>query len=396
MAAKKKRQISFYQNSIPLKHGRKFLVLAMDFFWTMILNVILFALSVLLGSNIPAYKGHISDVSKTRTDLYDLVIKADLDEWDEGGGLLGSEALTRINLKNLVYTSMINYGEEADLNKNIYNGSEKIAKENDNLYQYEVFFKNAHRNDFKEENVQFYTGESFTDYFYNDDIKDYFVKSASYPYLLNEDSAMKIDAYYQNSSYALGKDIYNQLYDHYLMEFNKARNEYTENYIPYIDKISLYTSSVHQTYLYPFVEGLVAFVLSFTVLEIMVPAFDKDGRTISMRMMKNIGYSDVNGYVPQRWQIIVHGLIQGLSYFVSFPISLLFFYSSEGTELLFESFAGFSPIYFGIFSLTFMLLSFVFTYFGQGKNQTIGEKVALLYLKDSREFTVPVKKEEKK
>ena len=380
------------ESNVNLKPLRRLFAYILDFFVGLIIASFLFVICDLTSNSITSVSNRSAELSKLQANLYSYVYTSKLDV-ETANGMKGSIDISYDYVKALTYNSLEN---KDDISSSIYSADfikniEENSKYYDNLYYYYT--------DFKVNNISNYSNESKTNsgeeyflkiYFEDSEISSYFESNLTYP-ILKANNADAINEYYQNSNYEVGKQIHDNLVNHYNSLILEACDDLENNYLPYFNDFNSYTTISNELFEIRVYEVLISYLIACLLCYFVFPMCFKDGRTISYRCMQ-ISSCTYQGYKIKWYNNLISCFMKLLCYGYIPLVIVGIIYGSQSVSLFTIVVLGFINLLgFAIFSLLLSILSYVFSLFL--RKQSFSEIVSNMVLKDTREFIVINKKD---
>lgn len=386
---------SFYASALSPKRGRKFGAFALDYFVLSIMSVLVFLLVNLIVDALPSVKAKQTEIGGIQQEMTSLVEESKLGEV-ENGTFLDNKVISKRYVYGITYRSLIENGvEESNITSSITSVYKPMTKENDNAYFYYTVFKPNHLSNYSEEDKGLFGVQDYQNAFSSDtginflNVDDYL--------LLNKDNALKVQNYILDSAFTPGKAIFTTLENRYSSLLEDAIAEFQTKYTPYTQKAQ--ENEARKSDLYGIRRMEIAIAYSFAILlhYLLLPLLLKDGRTITMRAL-SLAYCSTDKKAPAFWQLLVHASLLFVEESSVMAILPFFVYGANAIDLVYLPFLwGISLLWVFIFSLLFMILSFVSSFFDKESKSTTTEFLSHLLLKDGKEFqTVEQQKAEHK
>lgn len=376
-------EYSKYRYNTSAFKSRRYLSSFLDHLTCFILTVLFLFVTHAIFEATPMVKNKKEEIQEAQYQLNVIVRDSKLDIFDDTTyNLVGSEKITSSYIEKLVKTSLIKEGYE-DISS-YYNNIDEISKENDNLYYYQLTYKNK--------NISNYNETSSVD------ISSYISKLEektsikfkvvdSYPYLTLDD-ARKIDLYIRSDSTTDAKDLYNKLYSGYYSYLKESIDEITNKYKPYINQYHLYEVYSNEVFYYRHYELLIAYILSILIVYLLLPIIFKDGITLSMKVLKQaIVYKNKKKYsVYTDLLRIAYNMFKNV---LTLPLIFLIMYSTSARTLFVSSLIFNIPlIYYPIFSLIIIIVSYVLSLFKGCNNEMLDEIMFRYNIVDITSFEI--------
>lgn len=370
---------SIYQNAAIVKRGRKFFATCIDFIILFVLSFILYGLSDLVLTSLPIYQEVQRQNADSLNSLYQIVSDSGLSIYRDSH-LLTSDEMSSRQVKNLVYTTILDVKDKEEISTTIYEDASIITDDTDGLYHYYVTFK--------EENVDKFAsiGGYGKEYYYDNVLNnsEYFIYN-DLPYL-KEEYALAIDQYYISNTME-GMRVYEELLSFFTDLFDQGREELINNYQPYLNTLNEFEINRDIQLNMRGITLLFSYTLSVLILYLMFPLIFQDGKTLTFKFM-NIAYCTIDGNKPGFVNILIRMLFSLLCYlFIPF-IQGFFVFGSEAVYLMDILVMGFYNFFISsCFSVVLLLISGLFDLFNRhGIHQTLAELCSLLVSKDMQVF----------
>lgn len=384
-------KISFYSQASVAKPLKKFLAYLLDFLVALILMVALFAIEEAIMTNTPLVKEKQDEINKVTNDMYDMVLDAKVGK-DRSGTLAGQNDIIEDYLKGVTLSSLKHHGI-TDISENIYSGYTEMNEDSDYCYYYFVNFKSVNNDSFLAETKKQCGEEYYVStlkersngniYLDNNESKTIFVTNG-YPYL-TLDAAKAMNEYLLHGNYAVGERISTTIHNSYEKLISSAVSDFQKYYQPYLDKNKEYESLADQLYKVKDVELLISYLVSLALCYIMFPLIFKEGRTLSLKILK-LGATNTKNEKVALWNIFAKYGMTILLYGVLFSLTGLFYFSTSALEWIGRSmFLNISFLSIGIFSLFAIMFSFIFSLVLK-KHQNFEELVSFELTKDGTQF----------
>ena len=371
-----KHKDSFYKDYLVEKPGKKFLPYLLDFAMCLLLSILLFVPIDLIANQFPLYKEKKEEWTNIKADLVDYVEESNLTNYKDGAFIDNST-----NTKKYI-ESLIEYSK-SDLN------SKEEPIKDDRLYLYYVDFKTMNIDSYKEK--ENYGIDYLMSTILDIDNNNYYDINENF-YSLKPDNLEDINEYIHNPNYSKGKEIYNKIYENYFDKLTLAIKEVETSFIPYVGKYEDFNDLTNELLSLRGSSILIAYVLSTFIIYIVFPLLFKDGKTISFKVFKK-AVCQRKGYKLSWYNFVLKFLMNLISGLIILLIDAFLLFGSQGMYFISTFVLGFINFaYVGVFSLVFILLSFIFTYINRVTHQNIEEFISLEVVKDAKEFVVEEKK----
>lgn len=367
--------------------GRKFASYVLDFLVSVILCVLLFMSSSAIMNTTSLMKGYRDDVVASYSSLIQEIEKTGIGEADEDENLLSLSVLEENYMKGAVLHSLKENGMEG-ISEETYKDVKEIDGNNDHAYSYYVSFKTSHSSDYTEESKKLCGWKYYTDELIRYTESSYFVlKENEYP-TLEFMTAKAIDNFFRDSSYSVGSKYYSSILSSYSLILEAGTKDVQENYQPYQFLFSGYQKNLRKMYGVISLELLISYVLTLFIIYFLVPLLFHNGQTLSMKILK-IGAVDKNGDSPSWLHLLIKYGVNLVEYFLIISVVALLFYGPDGVDIIGSSlFWNISYLSLGIFSIVFMVLSFVMTFLMRKTRQSVSEYLSGIIVRDSEVYVM--------
>lgn len=383
-----------FSNNVLTKKGRKTLGYMFDYSITIVFLITFYIITNLIFSSFDNVKTISSNVSSSQQNLYTFVEKTGLGEKNKNGKLKDESTIADEFVKKTVYYTLKEIEKKSDIeiSYSSYKDVEPITPETDCLYTYYVVYKANNINLYTtldEENKE----EIGLNYYLNDILKNnennYF-NDTEYPYI-KEDIADKIDDYFRDDNYSIGKNAYNTIYNLYYKAMIKAIGEVTKYNDEYIKINSLFEDSRIKFFNIKTLEISISYVLAFSCSYILPITIFKYGRSFGFKVLKLV-FTRIDGYKPRTINIFIKGIVEFFAQFFVIDLFCLLIFGVSGIYIIMHQFAfGMSLFYISIFSLLLTICSIVLMIVNKQYYQTTSEFLGKLICKDTNEFIVEKK-----
>lgn len=392
----KQKTLSPYFPYVKAKKGKSFLVSFAEFSLTFILTFILF---VAIGYPSFFSTSYAADANKEiaskQKELNEIVLSTGLGELDTDGTLTDGSDMAKSYIESLVKTNCYLANSEYRVNSNDGTGQVKeitinkedtlliLNKEKNPLAYYFLSFKE------EKESLNSYIYDDVDVYSYKEDYlykNIYGYDSSRFETIDNSYSIYlqirKSEAVTLNDYLLYKKDDDKNSYEYYENAFLKARQfliEEVENkYPPYVEINSSFMENYKVLVKGTIIAISLCYVLSFSILEIIVPSLTKSKRNISSIMMRT-GYCQEDGGSISYKNYLIRGLYDIFGYFA--PTFLILYFMGLSSFAFFDLGLGITFFYICVMSLVFDLSSFFFIMFAPS-SRGLGEKLARMEVKD--------------
>ena len=397
------KQESVYKNNTVVKPTKKILPYLLDYLLNLVLTIILYTFINLITSSFSFFTDIQNNASNVQTQLYEIVNNSGLSYQGDDGYLISTEdRIEQLIKEEMLYVFILNNDTNRS-SSSFYNGCEALDLEDrthtNPIYYYYINYKAENLNLY-EENKEAYGYEYYINTVIDlDKYSDYFdlnvyVENTSYP-IIKYDIAQDIHQSFYGE-YTPGTTAYNEIYNLYFYALNDAMDDLINNNTLY--------STLNLEY-YDYVEDmlnirgnclLLAFLLSTSIIYLLMPILLKEGRTIGLRAFRLVTH-DINGYKPN----IINNLIRyGISLFSSFSIlliSIFLIFTTEGMYFFSINLLGFINIFIvSIVSFIFSLISFAFTIIMRSTHQNIEEVLSMMVVVNLEEYSIDINNKDNK
>lgn len=373
---------TYFSTALPCNPLKKLGCYVLDFFIALILCIAFFSISEAIGNNTGSMRSLQSDIQEIYGEMTDIASASKLASTNEEGYFLSQSDISKNYVYGITY-STLKKNDEQSLSDSIYTGYVEMDKDNDYCYYYNVIFKREHKDDFTGFDL---ISENYIETLSSYTSALYYETSGDYPYL-NLDTAKKIDEYFRNEKYSVGKDIYSNIYDGYLRILNESINELENKYSPYISLKNQYTDLTIAIYRIKYIELFISYVIAILICYLILPLILKDGRTISFKAFK-LGVTNHKDMKLSWYNYILKIVITLIG---SIPImaitGLIFFGSSSGFDFISQGIIGnISLISLSLFMMIEYSISYTISFLMRKTHQSIAELFSLEIVKDSKDF----------
>lgn len=376
-------EYSKYRYNTSAIKSRRYLSSFLDHLTCFILTVLFLFITHSIFEVTPMVKNKKEQIQDTQYNLNVIVRDSKLDVFDSNSyNLIGSDKITSSYIEKLVKASLLKEGY-SDISS-YYNNIEEISKDNDNLYYYQVTYKKD--NILKYNNVEEIDSHSYISKL-EDKTSIKFNVVDDYPYL-NFDDARKIDLHLRSDSTADSRELYNKLYSGYYSYLKESIDEITNKYNPYIDQYNLYEIHTNEMFYYRHYELLIAYILSLLIVYLLLPVIFKDGITLSMKALKQaIVYKNKKKYnIYTDFLRLVYNLFKNV---LTLPLIFLIMYSTSARTLFVSSLIFNIPlIYYPIFSLIIIIVSYILSLIKGCNNEMLDEVMFRYNIVDITSFEI--------
>ncbi len=380
-----------FNNNVLTRKGRKTLGYLFDYSISIVFLIAFYVLINFIGSSLDSVKTVRTNVSNSQQNLYAFVEKTGLGETNNNGKLKDDSTIADEFVKKTVYYTLkeIEGKSDVEISYSSYKDVEPITPETDHLYTYYVTYKPKNLDLYstlEEEKKSQFGLNYYLDDILGNDLNQYF-EETDYPYI-KQDIANKIDNYFRDDNYSIGKNAYNTIYNAYYKAMIKAIDEVVKYNDSYIEINKVFEESRVKLFNIQVLEILISYVLAFGCSYILPIAIFKYGRTFGFRVLKLV-FTRIDGNKPRVSNVIVRGIIQFISQYFVIDLFCLLLFGVSGVYIIMHQFAfGISIFYISIFSGLLTICSFILMFINKQYNQTISEFLGKLICKDTNEFVV--------
>ena len=380
-----------FNNNVLTRKGRKTLGYLFDYSISIVFLIAFYVLINLIGSSLDSVKTVRTNVSNSQQNLYAFVEKTGLGETNNNGKLKDDSTIADEFVKKTVYYTLkeIEGKSDVEISYSSYKDVEPITPETDHLYTYYVTYKPKNLDLYstlEEEKKSQFGLNYYLDDILGNDLNQYF-EETDYPYI-KQDIANKIDNYFRDDNYSIGKNAYNTIYNAYYKAMIKAIDEVVKYNDSYIEINKVFEESRVKLFNIQVLEILISYVLAFGCSYILPIAIFKYGRTFGFRVLKLV-FTRIDGNKPRVSNVIIKGIIQFISQYFVIDLFCLLLFGVSGVYIIMHQFAfGISIFYISIFSGLLTICSFILMFINKQYNQTISEFLGKLICKDTNEFVV--------
>lgn len=374
-----------YSNAILTKPGKKFLVYLLDYLLVMVIAILFFGLIDLTGNAFPSYQAIKNETSTSQSDLYKIVYSSHLSSQTSTSDFMDETQIVNDYMYGLALASA---SDSSYKEMSAFSGKEEVNADNDRIF----YYYNTYRQDNKDQyESQFDTSSYLIKIYPNSNT--YFTSNNGF-YLLTQNSAELMINYILYSTNTQGKTIYQAIESDYKSSYEAAMKD-------------LQTSSAYKQASDKFEAGkdrilllrtsylLIGYILSCSICYIMLPLIFKNGQTIGMKAFGMIATS-IEGNKPKVLSLLSKWLMLLIELFSINLFSVFILFGAEGRYLLGVNVWGFINIlYVSIFSLAIMFASLIVMIAKRKDHQTLSEIISMQLMRNSKEFKLEEKKEEK-
>lgn len=346
----------------------------------------MFALVNVIVDALPSVKTKQAEIGAIQKEMTSLVEESKLGEVTNGS-FLENDKISKRYVYQLTYRSLLEGGvDEKNITSSITSIYEPIKKENDNAYFYYAVYKPLHLSHYESEDKGLYGSEPYNDAL-SKDTGITFMNADDY-LLLGKEDALSVQNYILDSAFAPGKALFSSLENRYSSLLQDAINEFQTKYIPYQQKA--HENEIRKTDLYGIrrMEIAIAYSLGILIHYLALPLLLKDGRTITMRAL-SLAYCSKDKKTPSFWQLALHASLLFAEESSVMAVIPFIVYGANAIDLVYLPFLwGISLLWICIFSLLFMALSFLSSFFDKESKATTTEFLSGLLLKEGKEFQI--------
>lgn len=376
---------SFFSQGQVCSSWKKFPAYILDFITALIFNIILFAVAEGIMNATPLVKWYRNSINKKYSQLVDTVVSTSVSKKNDNGDLVDQTVLVDDYIHGSVLYVLKENVDDNEISKETYKDYKVIDSTNDYAYLYYVSFKAENISSY-ESNDDKYGLSYYKSEFFKNTKEEYFT-SSDYPYL-TLDTAKAIDNYFRDSNYKKGKDAFESITSSYSLIIDSANADIQNSYIPYKNLLIDYNAVSKKMFIVRNVELSITYLLSVLLVYLMFPLIFKDGRTLSMKILK-IGKVNTKDECLSYHNHLRNVLITLVEMILIIPITAFIFYGVDAVELVGESmFLNISYLSLGIFSIVFICLSFLLSFMLRKTRQTVTEYLSGEVVKDSDVFYV--------
>ncbi len=372
-----------YSNCVLAKKGRRFGVILIDYFLTVIFSFLFFVAVVQpIYENIPYVTQNEEVYTQKTEELQNIIGETRLQEVSDTGRLVeiaeSADEYALALVKTSYYVNGLEYYEYVDSKKTVIELTEEdtlINIENDNIRYYYTEFKYAESiGDYLVDNADY--SDNRLEYFntailkLDSDNADLLVDSfnvAEDVFCLNSEDAQELFLYLEDD--ANDSTVYERVYDMYGEAVNTGVEEVETLYQIYIDTFAEFEEAFNIYAVGYDIELVIAYVLGFLVTNLLFPLCFGNGKTVGYRFFKLALLRNDNTRV--RWtNMLVKDIVLFIIQFSTclFPPVFLSSYGMLGNTF----FLGISMLQLIIFSFLMAVISLVF-FFISKDNQTLSE-----------------------
>lgn len=374
-----------YSNAILTKPGKKFLVYLLDYLLVLVIAILFFGLIDMIGNTFPSYQTLKSDTTSSQSSLYKIVYDSHLSSQTSTSDFMDEAQIVNDYMYGLALAST---SDSSYKEMSAFSGKEKINSDNDRIFYYYNTYRQENKDQYES---QFDTSSYLTTIYPNSN--SYFTSNYGY-YLLNEESAELMINYILYSTNAQGKTIYQAVESDYKSAYEAAMKD-------------LQTSSAYKQASDKFEAGkdrillsrtsylLIGYIISCSICFIMFPLIFKNGQTIGMKAFGMVATS-IEGIKLSILSLLSKWLMLFIEFFNINLFSVFILFGTEGMYLLGVNIWGFINIlYISIFSLIILFASLIVMIVKRKDHQTLSEIISMQLMRNSKEFKLEEKKEEK-
>ena len=373
---------SRYQTAVAASNTKRFIATFFDILIIFILSLSLFSIGDLILTNTSIFKSNAKESQSYQDKLYELVESSRLTT-RENNSLKNMNEICEDYVYSLTLLTLQDIKPLDEISQKVYQNITPLTLDNDRVYFYQVVFKKIEVENYLDDTSK--DVDSYYDFFVTQAVKDYYVKTESFP-VLNEKSALLLDEYFVNNSQD-GKKVYEDIYNNYLNHLSASIDEFIISYTPYIKTNEEFEQCTERQLNLHGIVLLITFFLAVLILYIILPFIFKDGKTISTKIL-GLAFCDVRGYSVSWINVVLRALFTFISSsFILFLIMLLTF-GIEGTYFMSINILGFFNIFTAfIISLIYLLISSVLSFIPRKtQKQSLTDILSLSFLKNTKEF----------
>ena len=393
----KEKRLSPYFPYVRAKKSKAFLLGFAEFSLTFILTFILF---IAAGYPLSFSTNYVKDANVALADkqakLNEIVLSTKLasksseesSTLDDPSIMVRSyiEALTKTSLyvNSLPFRENSNDGKGNVIEKEIDKESTLFNLDNDPVGYYFYVFKPSH--------------SPIDNYIYDDadysSKKDEFLYKKAYVYeeenrfvqiddsISKYSQISKVEAKILNDYLIYGHEEDKPTYNYYGNAFLRARSVFIEEietrYTPYMQITASFMEDYHVYVSSLTVAICLSYLLSFIILQVVVPLVSKNKRGVSAYMLK-MGYCKDDGGEVGIKEILLRASYNLFSYLS--PCFLALYFIGYGELAFMELFGFVSLFYICLMSFIFTIASFIYMMVSSS-NRGLGEKLASIEIKD--------------
>ena len=419
---KEKIFVSEYKNNILAKKSKVFFASLIDFFSTVILTFILFAGIIFpLANVIPSYVDLNKNVDQEERNLKDIVSTTRLQKYDDDYNPISIDNTTFNYIEVMAKTSCYFYdipyryydeesksyierqveeketfiNQESDGilypfdNISYYYYVFKSKEESLNFYTYNKVNYSSNKNLFLYRDVLHYGSSPYDSNFidqeaFNEKAKDNpsFNKISQYNILKKEKLDLIVSYLVYNEENSAIKSIYNTLSVNYMNGVQFFIDEVENNYDVYLESSKNYNRDYKTYCLATIFTMFLSYILSFIILNILLPLILKKNRTLGIRVLK-LGITRNDEMEPRWYNILIKDLVIFILYFPSIIFNA--FFINMLSLLAYPLIGSFTLIQLIIFTMLLGLLSYLYLAINK-EHKTISLLASMLIVKNTEEF----------
>ena len=371
------------------ENKKKWYASILDHLLSFILTILFYFLVVIIFDSSSLVKNVKTKISDSQYELNKIVMNTKLDYFvsENSFTLTGSDKIATDYVKKLVYTSLIeNNVSDDEISKEFYTSSDLLTKENDSLYYYQLMFKIENSNDYNAGYKKNDFNSYLNDFVNKSDINiERLIIKDDYFYLNLEDSK-NLDAYIRRGETSAGKTLNTSIHAFYYQSLLESIEEVKSYYKPYISSNDIYLKNESMMFSYRHYELLISYLLSIIILYFIIPLFFKNGVTISMKAFKiAIIRKDKKEYfVLINLYRTIYNMFKNV---LLLPLVFLILYSISARPLLVSSLIFNIPlIFYPIFSIIIILISFILSMLKKTDNELLDEILFRYKIVDTTSF----------
>lgn len=377
------KEKTFFGNAVYAKPGRKFAAYVLDFLLALIVSLFLFGGEELIFNATSLVKDTSASLQKTVDEMYETVEESGIDKRQADGTLYAQDDLVRNYVYGAVKESLIRNGKETL--SSLYDRYDAIREDNDSCYGYYVTFKPSHKEAFMGSSASEKSGLSYyLTELKKEGLEDFF-EGEEYPYL-NLDTANKIDAYFRDTSYQLGKERFDSLSSRYLSLLQEGIRDLQGYYKPYLSLHQEYENQSRKIYRIKTIELLISYLLSMFIIYLLFPLVFRDRQTLSQKIL-HLGVATKEGYSLPIGYLFLKWAINLFEYPVLISVTGFVFFGTSAIEMLGTGiFGSVSLLSLSLFSVLLLLVGFLFCFLFKDTHQSLSEWISKETIRDANVF----------
>lgn len=417
---KKSKEISSYKNFVVASKSKTVWSIVLDFLFTLVLSMLIYMIAVSpIHSSFPSSKQRQTEIASLYDELCLTVGESRLQDYDVSTkSLVDTDTMAASFLTSLAKTSY--YINGVDYPKGLGGSAEAVNKE-------DTFLFNPLSSDglqsFPNDGISFYYfsfknmvgNESISSYVYSDvDYKgkesDYlFLKAYRYEatafdgYFANKESSLPlyqqleinkakalVDVLVFNDTGSEARTVYDNLRNSYFTCLNLFTEELESTYTPFVEKYNQHQALTRSHYIETFGGMMIAYTLSFLILELIVPLFLKGKKTIGIKAFSLV-YCGSDEMEPS---ILAYALQRVIRFLIQFLSLAFVLYTFNGIGLLVVDLGGgFTLGYLFLASLLLGITSLVTSLFTTN-HQPFPEFLSRIEIRDTQVMEAGTAKED--